>query len=138
MTSNLDGAKEARNEIKKFHLCLNHENLVPEQCYRRNHRNYPMVSYVSQIAALFLSGNYEVIPIFIDRVVDELERNADQPVTTNYRAVVFNYLCQITNFLVNFTTVDQEKIKSLIPENILTAGPKKAPELEQESLHFKT
>jgi len=137
MTSALEGAKDARNEIKKFHVCLNQENLVPEQCYRRNHRNYPMVSYASQIVALFLSSNYEVIPIFVSRTAAELDRNQNQPVMENYREVVFDYLCQITYFLVNFTNVDDELIKNIVPRKIYEAGPRKAPEVDHQTLLFK-
>ncbi len=137
MTSPLAGAKEARNEIKKFHVSLNQENLVPEQCYRRNHRNYPMVSYVSQIVALFLSNNYEVIPTFISRTVTELERNSDQPVTENYRKIVHDYLCQVAYFLTNYTSVDPEKLAYHIPEEIRKVGPRKAPEIDHQTLQFK-
>ncbi|MEH6559960.1 MAG: hypothetical protein V7713_00885 [Marinobacter sp.] len=133
MTSPLAGAKEARSEIKKFHVSLNQENLVPEQCHRRNHRNYPMVSYVSQIAALFFSSNYEVIPVFISRTVTELERNADQPVTESYRKIVYEYLCQMTYFLANYTNVDSEKLKCHIPEEIRNAGSRKAPEMDYQT-----
>lgn len=137
MTSPLTGAKEARIEIKKFHLSLNQENLVPEQCYRRNHRNYPMVSYVSQIAALFFSSNYEVIPIFISRTVTELERNADQPVTENYRKIVYDYLSQMAYFLENYTDVDSEKLEFHIPIEIRNTGKRKAPEIDHQTLQFK-
>lgn len=137
MTSPLEGAKEARHELKKFHVSLNQENLVPEQCYRRNHRNYPMVSYVSQIAALFFSHNYEVIPVFISRTITELDRNVGQPVTENYRKIVKDYLCQMAYFLENFTQVDREKLESYIPEEIRNAGPTKAPEIDHQTLQFK-
>ncbi len=137
MTSPLAGAKKARNELKKFHASLNHENLVPEQCYRRNHRNYPMVSYVSQIVALFISGNYEVMPVFIDRTATELDRNCEQPVIENYRKIVYDYLCQMAYFLVNYTTVDNDKIKNYIPGVIFNAGSKNAPEIDHQTLQFK-
>ena len=137
MTSPLAGAKEARSEIKKFHVSLNQENLVPEQCYRRNHKNYPMVSYASQIAALFFSSNYEVIPVFISRTVTELKRNADQPVTENYRKIVYEYLCQMAYFLENYTNVDSEKLEFHIPEEIRKAGSRMAPEIDHQTLQFK-
>ncbi len=119
MTSPLAGAKEARNEIKKFHISLNHEHLVPEQCYRRNHSN-------------FLSRNYEVIPIFVSRTVTELERNTDQPVTENYRKIVHDYLCQMAYFLRNYTNVAPEKLEYHIPEEIRKAGLRKAPEIDHQ------
>lgn len=137
MTSPSSGAKEARNELKKFHVSLNQENLVPDQCYRRNHRTYPMVSYVSQIAALFFSSNYEVIPVFISRTVTELERNSKQPITENYRRIVLNYLCQMAYFLQKYTQVDEDKLRYYIPEDIRNAGPRKAPEIDHQTLQFK-
>ncbi|MGI0119660.1 hypothetical protein [Zooshikella sp. RANM57] len=137
MTSSLAGAKEARSEIKKFHVSLNQANLVPEQCYRRNHHNYPLVSYVSQIAALFFSSNYEVIPVFIKRTVAELDRNGSQPVTENYRKIVYDYLCEMTYFLKNYSPVEHETLKYHIPEDIYNAGPKKAPEIDHQTLQFK-
>ena len=137
MTSSLAGAKETRNELKKFHVSLNLENLVPEQCYRRNHISYPMVSYVSQIVALYLSSNYEVIPVFISRTTKELERNANQPVTENYRRIVSDYLSQMAYFLAEYTDVDSEKLEYHIPQEIREAGPRKAPEIDHQTLQFK-
>jgi len=67
MQNELEGAKEARKTIKRFHECLNSPRLVPEQCYRRNHSTYSLVHYVNQITGLFLSKNYAPIPIFLGR-----------------------------------------------------------------------
>lgn len=96
-----------------------------------------MVSYVSQIAALFFSSNYEVIPVFISRTVTELERNAIQPVIANYRKIVYEYLCQIAYFLENYTSVESEKLEFHIPEEIRKAGSRKAPEINHQTLQFR-
>lgn len=63
----MEGAKAARKALQQLQKCLNAPDVVPEQCYRMNSATYPLVCYINQLTALFLSGNYPVIPIFLDR-----------------------------------------------------------------------
>ena len=98
VTSSLQGSKAARSEIKRFHGCLNQSNLVPDQCYRMSNMHYSMVSYTNQIIALFLSKNYDGIPVFIMRVLKAIEQTPVQPNTEPYRNVVQDYLCQMSHF----------------------------------------
>jgi hypothetical protein len=138
MTSSLTGAMDARRVIMKFHISLNKADLVPQQCYQRDHMTYTMILYVNQIIALFLSSNYEVIPIFIRRTVVELERNVDQPQTENYRKIVHDYLCQVTFYLVNYTATNIDIIRNVVPKRIYSGGPKPAPEFDHKTLLFKS
>jgi len=48
--------------------------MVPEGCCRRNSRHYPLVCYVNNISGLYMSSNFDGIPIFIDRAYKELQR----------------------------------------------------------------
>ncbi|WP_027710425.1 hypothetical protein [Zooshikella ganghwensis] len=133
------GSKESKGELKKFHSCLNQTNLVPDQCYKMSHRDYPMVCYTNQIIALYLSNNYDVIPLFISRVLSQLERNKDQPNTEKYRSVVYDYLCMMAYFLLNFCTVDKDTIDAFIPKKVQKAGPRLSPLIDNntQEISFK-
>jgi hypothetical protein len=126
MTSLLFGAKEARKEIERFHRVLNHEDIVPEQCYRMSSSNYRWVTYANHIIGLFLSKNYNVIPIFINRAFKEVQDSDNQPNAQPYKELLIDYLCQMAYFLENFTEAEG---LDLIPSEIRSAGPKKAPDL---------
>ena len=108
MTSKLEGAKAARKEIKKFHACLNHKDLVPSQFFAMSSIGYPIVSYTSQIVALYESKNYDVIPLFIGRIGKLLEQRDLMPVSDRYIEVIYDYLCHMAYFLDEFTNWDKE------------------------------
>jgi hypothetical protein len=126
-----EGAKEARQVIKKFHECLNSPRLVPEQCYRRNHTTYPLVSYINQITGLYLSKNYHAIPIFIKRAHDALDLRGDL-VSEPYRKIVVSYLSQIAYFITEFHCFeeDDEHLKGYIPVNLIENGKQEPPPIE--------
>lgn len=131
-----EGAKDARNEIKKFHSVLNQRNLVPDQCYRRNNQYFRLVTYVNHTVGLFLSSNYDVIPTFLNRAFFELQRLNSQPIATQYEKVAYDYLCQVAYFVQKFPAVDDFAI-SQIPDELLSAGPRNAPDMDHQTLEFK-
>ncbi len=86
---------------------------------------------------LFLSSKYEVISVFVDRTATELERHTEQLVSVIYRKIMYDYLCQVIYFLVNYTHIDNEKIKAIVPPGIFDGGSRKAPEVDYQTLLFK-
>jgi hypothetical protein len=98
--------------------------------------HYSMVSYTNQIIALFLSKNYDGIPVFIMRVLKAMKQTPVQPNTEAYRSVVQDYLCQMTHFLLEYSPLDKEYIYRYVPEHIRNAGPKKAPDYDAQRLEF--
>jgi hypothetical protein len=128
MRNELEGAKEARKIIKRFHQCLNSPRLVPEQCYRRNHGTYPLVSYVNHVMGLFLSKNYTPIPIFLGRAFGELEKARVELVSEQYREVVLSYLGHMAHFVNDYCELDADAaLKSYIPSELLKRTPHEPP-----------
>jgi hypothetical protein len=122
------GAKEERAKLKRFHALLNDPSLVPEQAYRRNMAIYPLVCYINNIIGLFLSKNYEVIPIFVGRALRHIEEYPSSPTSAPYYQLVSQYLKQIVYVLKNFTAISEESLHSFIPEEVLQAGSQEEPD----------
>ncbi len=73
----------------------------------------------------------------MDRTATELERHAEQLVSVIYRKIMYDYLCQVTYFLVNYTHIDNEKIKAIVLPSIFDGGSRKAPEVNYQTQLFK-
>lgn len=116
-----EGSKESRAIIKQLHVRLNGADLIPEQAFRRNSGTYPLVCYVNNIMGLFLSKNYDPIPVFVARAA---QHTADFPPTaasSAYYAVVTQYLSQVVDHLQHFVS-GIEHWDDRIPKHILDAG----------------
>lgn len=137
MDSSHSDKKSVRKEIEKFHVLLNHEAMIPAQCYRMSDNLYSLVCFTNQIVALFISKNYQMIPIFIGRVLTQLQKVESQPGVMGYRNLVYDYLCQVAYYLDRFCNLDEEWFKSRIPHELLKAGAKKAPEYDHEKMVIK-
>jgi hypothetical protein len=123
----IEGAHEARSIVKAFHAVLNSPGLVPEQCYRRNQVTYALVCYVNSIIGLFLSKNYEVIPVFVARAAKHMAENSSSPGSKAYYAVAESYLAQMSYFVSAFTSVPREEIETYIPSELLAQGKQEPP-----------
>jgi hypothetical protein len=121
------GAHEARSVVKAFHAVLNSPSLIPEQCYRRNKVSYPLVCYVNNIIGLFLSKNYDVIPVFIARAAMHMAENPPSLGSEAYYTIVTKYLAQMSFFISSFTSVPREEIEVHIPTEFLALGKQEAP-----------
>lgn len=84
--------QETLASIAKLHLNLNSVNLVEGEWYRRNHSGYELVCHINNIVALYLSDNYENIPVFIDRAKDYLSRDDAAALNIIYREQIEQYL----------------------------------------------
>lgn len=123
----IEGAHEARSVIKAFHAVLNSPGLVPEQCYRRNKVSYALVCYVNNIIGLFLSKNYEVIPVFIARAATHMTENPPSLGSEAYYAAAESYLAHMSFFVSSFTSVPREEIDMYIPAELLALGKQEPP-----------
>lgn len=127
MELSIEGAGEARSVVKAFHAILNSPGIVPEQCYRRNKVSYLLVCYINNIIGLFLSKNYEVIPVFIARAATHMAENPPSAGSAAYYAVAERYLAQMSFFISSFTSVPREEIDTHIPTELLARGKQHPP-----------
>lgn len=121
------GAKEARAIIKQYHTYLNSSDILPEQWARPSAGHFFLVSYVNTIIGLFISKNYEAIPLFIMRAFKFLQEVPESPVSKHYRVLVKQYLYQMAYFLQSFTATSEDNIRAFIPEEVLNAGSQPPP-----------
>ncbi len=107
-----------REKLEIYHKKLNHKDNVPNTAYRRNDIDYPLVCYVNNIIGVYLSSNFDIIPIFIDRAYEYIsvrsEKNEDKP----YYQLILEYLAVMTEFILTQETVAEE-VKGLIPKQLL-------------------
>jgi hypothetical protein len=125
----MPGAREERLKLKRFHARLNDAEVVPEQAYRMAGQLFPLVCFVNNIAGLWASKNYEVIPIFIARAHAHMSRYPAGPAATAYYDLLSRYLGQMAFVLKSFSALSAESLE-LIPEAVLNAGPQEAPPSE--------
>ena len=123
-----EGAKEARRIIKQFQEHINSPRLVPDQCHRMASSTYALVCYVNQVTGLFLSKNYYIIPIFLQRAFDQLLKENNERVSEPYRNLVMQYLSHVAHFLVNYDCLAGEnRAKESIPKELLEMLPESLP-----------
>ena len=122
----IPGAREERAKLKLFQEILNREDIVPEQSYRMSKVSYSLVCFVNNISCLYLSKNYEVIPIFISRAQQHMNEFPATAAMQTYYDLVSIYLRQMAYVLKKFTSVTAESL-SFVPDEILEAGKQKPP-----------
>jgi hypothetical protein len=124
------GAKTARQVIKRFQAYLNSPRLVPDQCYRMASATFLLVCYVNQVTGLYLSKNYAVIPIFLHRAYEQLAKVHSERVSEPYRQLVLQYLSHVAHFLIEYSCLQDDEIHNanLIPQELLDLVPVPLPE----------
>jgi hypothetical protein len=105
--------KEAIEQLQKQ---LNRSGLLPESYYRRNHIHYPLICYVNNLTGLYLSSNYEGIPLFVNRAYDHLRKTKEKPLSEIYANLVMEYLSQIAKLVLSTESVS-DSAKKLIPSD---------------------
>ena len=130
MRNEREGAKEARREIKRFQEHINSPRLCPDQCYRMASPTYALVCYVNQVTGLFLSKNYYVIPIFLQRAYAALQEVDAERVSVPYRRLVEQYLSHVAHFIVNYPCLaeDERQSAQYIPPALLASVPVSLPQ----------
>lgn len=130
MRNEREGAKEARREIRRYQEHINSPRLCPDQCYRLASPTYALVCHVNQVTGLFLSKNYYVIPIFLQRAHATLLELKAERVSEPYRKLVEQYLSHIAHFIVEFPCLaeDERQAAHYIPPALLALMPETLPE----------
>lgn len=130
MRNEREGAKDARREIKRFQEHINSPRLCPDQCYRMASPTYALVCYVNQVTGLFLSKNYYVIPIFLQRAYAALQEVDAERVSVPYRRLVEQYLSHVAHFIVNYPCLaeDERQAAQYIPPALLASVPVSLPQ----------
>jgi|SRR5438105_9658512 len=118
----VEGAKASRAVINAFHARLNSSELVPEQAFRRNSSAYPLVCYLNNIAGLFLSKNYDPIPVFIARAAEHMQNSPPSAASRPYYDFATRYLSQVAYHLRSYIE-GIEHWDERIPVSLLEAGP---------------
>lgn len=91
---------------------------------------YQLVCYVNQVTGLYLSKNYAVIPIFLQRAHGQLSTIHSERVSDPYRKLVLQYLSHVAHFIAEFNCMDEdeEHVTRLIPQALLDMIPEALPE----------
>ena len=119
---------EASNEvIRKFQTKLASAGALPERSLRRNSGDYPLICYINNVTALFLSENWEAVPIFVARAAEHMTARPADSRLQAYYALAAEYLSQIVHHLTVYVG-DIEFDHERIPSPIMTAGPQDPPD----------
>jgi hypothetical protein len=120
------GARAEYAMLQELQALLNREAIVPERAYRMSMVVYSLVCFVNNTIGLCLSGNLEVVPIFIARAHVHMVEHPPTPALERYYDVVSRYLRQLTHVLKMSTSITQESLQC-IPAEILEAGSQVVP-----------
>lgn len=104
--------------LERFHNLLNREDILPEGYLARNHLCYPLVCYINIIIGLYMSHNYNSIPLFIKRAFEHLEIINDK-ITENesFRNLVLQYLLEMTRYILSLEI--EHGYTDLIPKELV-------------------
>jgi hypothetical protein len=87
------------DKLQAWFRVLNHEDSVPARGYRRDVREYALISYVNNIIGCYLSDNYHVIPIFIERARIHMKDHEANESTSAYYERVAQFLNDMESFI---------------------------------------
>jgi len=122
----LNDAEVSQAVIRRFQTKLASAETLPVRSLR-NSGEYPLVCYINNVTALFVSENWEAVPIFVARAAERMiARPADDRLHAYY-ALTGRYLSQIVHHLMVYVggiEFDRERI----PPGIMTAGPQQPPD----------
>jgi hypothetical protein len=113
---------ELLNKIERFHTKLNRRDVVPHGCYRRSSIHYHLVCYINNIIGLYLSSDFETIPIFINRAYKQIKfikgllRDEDRKIP-GYYSLVLRYMSLMAEFCLSLKSPGY--LNSRIPDELL-------------------
>ena len=127
-----------KSNFTEYHQLLNQKGSYPETYLRRNHIMFPLVCAINSIICFYISGNYEQIPLFVNRAYKHIIQypyyKGDQETriqVENYKKLVLAYLAEIAQFVI-IQDIDLSK-KEFIPKELLWQGAgKSAPSKSQQ------
>jgi len=125
---------ESNTRLRQFQACFNRHDILPDRTFRREGRNYELVSYVNNITGLLLSSNFDAVPNLVARACEHMgEVPAKTPKSQNYYSVVSDYLSHVVfhfdSFLKGSGLFDENRISI----GVLRGGPKQAPNLSSQN-----
>jgi hypothetical protein len=122
---------ESLARLRQFQTCLNRPEVLPERAFRREGRNYELVSYINNISGLLLSLNFEAIPNFVARAAEHMvEVPATTPNCEQYYSIVSDYLSHVVFHLISFASGAGSFDDSRISLSILAGGPRQPPNIK--------
>ncbi len=92
-------------QIEAFHTQLNHPDVVSPIWYRRNHQHYALICYVNVITGLYMSHNYNLIPLFLNRAYHHIHNQIGNETASLYHRLVLEYLSVVATFLLQLDTL---------------------------------
>jgi hypothetical protein len=109
------------DEIEKYHKILNSKVILPNEFLARNSVFYPLVCYVNTIIGLYISENFDIIPIFIKRAY-EFIRKVDNETTLQqkYKQTILDYLTLMADFINSREAIEN---KDILPKDLLNRKP---------------
>ena len=123
----MNHAEVSRAVIARFQAKLASAETLPVGSLRRNSGEYTLICYINTVTALFVSENWEAVPIFVARAAEHMmARPADDRLHAYY-GLAWRYLTQIVHHLtvyVGSVEFDGQRI----PSEIMMGGPQQPPE----------
>lgn len=104
------------NDISKLHSKLNMKDILSAEYLRRNHPLYPLICYTNNIIALYLSSNYENIPLIINRAYEVIVSTSKHYENELCVRNVLEYLRLISKFLISINL--EKELLDLIPKQL--------------------
>jgi len=87
--------------LERFHGLLNGEDILPEGYLARNHLCYPLVCYINIIIGLYISHNYQPIPLFIRRAYEHMALRKEKLSENKfYENLVSEYLSEMAKYIL--------------------------------------
>ena len=94
-------------KLQAWFCILNHKDSVPDRGYRRDVREYDLISYVNNIIGCYLSDNYPVIPVFIERARNHMNEYEPNENSLAYYDRVAEFLNDMEAFLSEKASVSK-------------------------------
>ena len=107
--------------LEDLHKQLHAAGVIEPIWHRRNHAGYVLLSYTSHLVALYTSGNYEAMPIFVGRVQEFLGTAPAQQLSNTYLEIVRRYVVAVCAFLMRRSDVS-EAAKQFLPAHLRHAN----------------
>ena len=123
----LNDAEASQALIRKFQTKLASAEILPERSLRRNSSDYPLVCYLNNVTALFISENWEAVPIFVARAAEHMIARPADSRQQAYYALAGQYLGQVVHHLTVFVG-GIEFDRKRIPSTIMAAGAQHPPD----------
>ena len=102
---------EKQKYIKDIDVIGHFQNMnkyLPLQYLKRNHIQYPYVSYISLAGTLFISKKFDNAGVFIDRAYEALKEIGDEKVDAKFLKHSKSFLKMLSKYLIERNLVSVE------------------------------